>query len=345
MKDIPFKERILELPSGFTLIWPFRNEPKSLGPYELFLDNNALITSRWFNELPSQMKYLSVISPFHAYSEQWLSNPSFKEKTAERIREFIAPFQDAGVLFEVDHENKMAQLLAQNNVASRTQWMMSYLYVVLLFRLVSSKKGDVTAKRLLTSLKDVDIPRFNGCVMLCTLADYLKDNQGVKLVGDNKSAYSYISSFADLHTGNKNESSADENYLRNRAGDVSMWLSLPMLLQNNYQKAGELVVVTQDKALKKIIFRCLPSVIHETGQMVFSFDMNSFEEEHSENIWQRMQENTSLPPKSASRDDQLTRLNRLKVHVLEKAEDKLVSEVEKVWDEWVMPGFFDKFTS
>lgn len=345
MEDIPFKDRVLELPSGFSLIWPFRNEHRGTGPYELFLDNNALITSKWFKELPSTMRLRSVISPIHAYIEQWLSNPSFNENTEVRIKELINPFQDAGVTFEKGHEVKMAQLLEQNDQESKTQWMMSYLYVVLLYRIVSSVKRDVTPRRLLCSLKDKDVPKFNGCVMLCTLADYLKDNKGIKLIGDNKPAFSYISSFVDLHATNKNESTVDESYLRNRAGDISMWLTLPALLQNNYQQAGELVVVTQDKALKKLIFRCFPSVIHESGKMAFSFDENSFTSEHTEKIWQLILENTSsMPVRKVTRKEQFNRLNRLKAHVLEDAEDTLVSEVEKVWNDWLVPGFFGEFT-
>ncbi|WP_430283420.1 hypothetical protein [Pseudoalteromonas sp.] len=345
MEDIPFKDRVLEMPSGFSLIWPFRNQRRGTGPYELFLDNNALITSKWFFELPSTMRLGSVISPIHAYSEQWLSNPSFNENTEARIKEFIKPFQNAGVIFEKGHEIKMAQLLGQNDKESKTQWMMSYLYVVLLYRIVSSDKGDVMPRRLLRSLKDKDVPKFNGCIMLCTLAGYLKDNKGIKLIGDNKPAFSYISSFVDLHATNKNESTVDESYLRNRAGDISMWLTLPALLQNNYQQAGELVVVTQDKALKKLIFRCFPSVIHESGTMAFSFDENSFALEHSKKIWKLILENTSsISVKETTREEKFNRLSRLKIHVLEGAEESLVLEVDKVWNDWIVPGFFGEFT-
>lgn len=76
-QNISFSDRIISLPSGFSLIWPFRNVAKSFGPYELFLDNNALVSSRWFTELEKSIKYKSTISPIHALSEQWLSNPAF----------------------------------------------------------------------------------------------------------------------------------------------------------------------------------------------------------------------------------------------------------------------------
>lgn len=342
--DIAFSDRIVDLPSGFSLIWPFRNLSKSSGPYELFLDNNALINDGWFDELEMAIKSKSILSPFHALSEQWLSNPSFKENSVERIEEFIVPFIKKGILFENNYAKNWTELLKNNEEESRSQWMMSYLYVVLLYRLVSSKKQDAEPKNILMSLKDVDVPRFNGCIMLCTLADYLKENKSIRLVGDKKPAFSYISSFVDLHTSNKNESAADERYLRNRAGDLSMWLYLPLLIQNNYKKAGDAVVVTQDKALKKLIFRCLPSVMTEGSKMAFSFDERSFESNHSEQIWERIQANTCPPKLPKDRNEMFEKLKRLKDHVIEGAESKLKAEVNKLWDEWVAPGFFGEFT-
>lgn len=344
MNDVPFQERIIELPSGFTLIWPFRNLAKSKGPYELVLDNNALIRSGWFSELPKPLQYKAIISPFHAFTEQWLSNSSFRDNTQERIKSMIKPFSQQGQIFEDNYEDKLTDILTKNDLESKAQWMMSYLYVVLLYRVSLSKKGDSKAKELLQSLKDIDVPRFNGCVMLCTLAGYLNENKGVKLVGDSKPAYSYISSFVDLHSKNKNESFVDENYLRNRAGDLSMWLYLPMLIQNDYQQAGEPVVVTQDKALKKLVFRCFPGVITEGRRMAFSFDENSFEPVHSQEILKRIQANITQPSPRVSKVEQLKRLERLKVHVLEGAEDILISEVESAWEDWVVPGFFGEFT-
>jgi hypothetical protein len=326
------------------MIWPFINVPRSEGPYELFLDNNALITSRWFTELQGSIKNRTVLSLFHALSEQWLSNPSFKENAAERIEKFITPFINEGVLFENSYAVKWARLLEINDKESKAQWMISYLYIVLLYRIVSSKNDNKIPKQLLVSLRLIDVPRFNGCIMLCTLADYLKENKEIKLVGDSKTAFSYISSFVALHTNNKNESSMDEKYLRNRAGDLSIWLYLPMLIHNNYEKAGEPVVVTQDTVLKKLIFRCLPSVMTVDGRMAFSFDEGSFESNHSEQIKQRILANTCIPNPPADRKEQFEKLKRLKTHVIEGAEPTLIAEVHNVWDEWLAPGFFGKFS-
>ncbi len=342
-QNISFSDRIISLPSGFSLIWPFRNVAKSFGPYELFLDNNALVSSRWFTELEKSIKYKSTISPIHALSEQWLSNPAFRSHAAERIEKFLMPFVNHGIHFGINHATTFAELLKKHEKASRSQWMITYLYVVLLYRIVSAKKGDVKPKRLLTTLGQVDVPRFNACIMLCTLADYLKENKEIKLIGDNKPAFSYISSFVDLHTSNKNESIVDESYLRNRAGDLSIWLYLPALIQNGYHCIGEPVVVTQDKALKNLIFRCFPGVLMDSGLMAFSFDERSFESHHSENIAHKIYANTETSFIPVSREEQLEKLKRLKTHITYGAKESLVTEVEEVWEEWLLPGFFDGF--
>ena len=229
-----------------------------------------------------------VLSLFHALSEQWLSNEDFRGNAVKRTNEFINPFIKAGIHFNKSFAEKMELLLSENDGASRTQWMLTYLYVVILYRITFAKKGNKLPTLLLSNLKDIEVPMFSGCIMLCCIAEYLKENQSVRLVGDDVPAFSYLSSFLSLHTNSKNESSVDERFLRNRAGDLSFWLSTPMLLQNNYKGVGEPVVVTQDKALKKLIFRCLPCVFTENGAMGFSFDERSFEKVHSEEIKNRI---------------------------------------------------------
>lgn len=338
--NIPFSDRCIELQSGVTLIWPFINKTKGHGPYELHLDNNALIRGSWIKELPETFKGKVVISPFHALCEQWVSNPSFCENTVSRINALITPFVQAGIVFDNDYAEKLSLILANNDEALRTQWMLTYLYAVLLYRLVFASRDDETPKQLLSTLKDNNVPMFNGCIMLCTLADYLTENKNIKLEGDNASAFSYISSFVALHTSNKNESLIDENYLRNRAGDLSMWLSLPMLMHNNYQAAGESVVVTQDKALKKLILRCFPAVLHSTGKMALSFDERCFESKNAQEIRRRIELNKGHVNPAPDREKKLEKMNSLKLHVLRDASSALTSAVEQTWNDWLVPGFF-----
>ena len=39
----------------------------------------------------------------------------------------------------------------------------------------------------------------------------------------------------------------------------------------------------------------------------------------------------------------LHKLENLKTHVLVDADDDLINSAEKVWDDWVVPGFYDSF--
>lgn len=341
--DIPFSERSIDLPSGVSLIWPFRNQPIGTGPYELFLDNNAFIRARWLRELPDFMASKSIISPFHALLEQWVSNATFRNDPEQSVDELIKGFTDSGVIFPRGYSKQVVNLLQENCSATRAQWMLSYLYVVLLFRIVTAKKNDEGPSKLLSSLKHNNVPMFNGCIAICSLADYLRNHKGLKLLGDSKPAFSYVSSFIAFHGNSKDEDSVDEGYLRNRAGDLSMWLSLPGLIQNGYEEAGEPVVVTQDNALKKLIFRCIPFVRTPNGLMATSFDKRSFESGHADAIEKLIRKNSGrvAPPKN--REEMLKRLDCLRKHVVKGAANDLVSTVDHVWEAWVKPGFFSKF--
>lgn len=341
--DISFSERSIELPSGFSLIWPFRNQPIGNGPYELFLDNNAFIRSEWFQELPRSMADKSIISPFHALLEQWVSNELFRNETEKSVGELIKGFAEKGVIFPSDYSEKVSVNLHKNNGVTRVQWMLSYLYVVLLFRLVAAKKDDESPSELLSSLKYQNVPMFNSCIILCSLADYLRNNQGVKLLGDSKSAFSYISSFIAFQPSRKKEDYVNEKYLHNRAGDLSMWLSLPSLIQNGYEEAGEPVVVTKDKALKNFIFRCIPFVRTSNGHMASGFDRRSFESYHSDAIEQIINKNTGKVNPPRSREEMLKRLGCLRKHVTHGAGDDLILSVNSVWEDWIEPEFFGKF--
>jgi len=85
-----------------------------------------------------------------------------------------------------------------------------------------------------------DIPRFTSAMMLVALGTLLKSNQSLKLVGDLKPAFSYLDSFLAFQPGQKDETDhINVPYLRNRAGDLNLWLSLPLLRQQGYPKLEE----------------------------------------------------------------------------------------------------------
>lgn len=49
---VPYGERCVLTPSGCAVVWPFLNAKKGDGPYELFLDTNALSKVDWARQLP-----------------------------------------------------------------------------------------------------------------------------------------------------------------------------------------------------------------------------------------------------------------------------------------------------
>ena len=67
--DIPYEKRCLELPSGFNIIWPFRNQARGFSATELMLDNNALSRSVWLKEASGITGSSISVTPMHALSE------------------------------------------------------------------------------------------------------------------------------------------------------------------------------------------------------------------------------------------------------------------------------------
>lgn len=342
--NIPFHDRIVKLKSGYTLIWPYRNIPRRNGPVELVLDTNALIRSNWFAELSAELKQQSVISPFLSLVESWHSNAEFRSHPEAKVSEMLSPFRAQGVSFEKNYESFIAQDLAANEKASRSQWMVGYLFTILLYRIVFAKKTDAFPVEILSTLKHKNVPAFSGCIMLCTLAAFLKKNQSVKLIGDKKTAFSYFENFSSLKPQAKGETNFGEGYVRNRIGDLKVWLDLPMLIQNHYKPAGQPVIVTKDNMLKHLVFRCFPWVLVDDRRMAVSFDERSFEPQVSEEICRLIDANVFMPNPPSEKKDKLERLERLKKTVLEGAAPEIAKATEDIWSEWLKPGFMAPFS-
>lgn len=343
INDVPYERRVKLLPSGFALIWPIRNLPVGNGPYELFLDNNALVNADWLKELGSELRDKTVVSPMLSLAEQWLSNPHFRSDAVGRIGKFVTPFIAAGIRFPADYARAQANSLAKNEVAWRTQWMLVYLYVVLLYRILKARKGDAVADELFAQLKHQDVPMFNGCIMLCCLASYLRSNQSVRLVGDDIAAYSYLNSFVSLHGKAKGESEFDESYVCNRAGDLTTWCAVGGLYHNGFLAAGESVIVTQDKVLSKLIFRCFPGYLDASRRMMFSFDERTFDPYHAAAITERIRAVVGTVRPTVGRDEQLKRMDTLRAYVTWAADTQLVTAVDRVWESWLKPGYHESF--
>src|SRR6185436_15508842 len=63
-------------------------------------------------------------------------------------------------------------------------------------------------------------------------------------------------------------------YLRNRAGDLNLWMGLPLLWHSGYQFVGNPAIVTNDKALHRVIVRAIPPVLQETRSTSFSLSQD-----------------------------------------------------------------------
>ncbi|MCS4533528.1 hypothetical protein [Neisseria montereyensis] len=356
MTYIPYEQRCIELPSGTCFIWLYCNKKRESSMLELILDNNALVKpNNWLKDIQQidNIEKIKVhekdrvginVSLYLAFVEQYLSNKKYTTDIVNRTDSFIKPFKDLGIPFENGFSSKIEQLLINNEKQIRTDWMMSYLYIVLLYRITFAKKDDKKPFELVQQLKDKNVPCFSSLIMLCCLAEFLNKNKNIKMVNDNKSAYSYLSDFMSIKPSQKGENSLEEKYFRNRAGDLLFWLAIPNLLQNNYQPAGELMVVTDDKALKKLIFRCFPFVWRDDKKMSVSFDENSFDTKSSEKILSLIEENLWEFTPPSSDEEKIDRLTNLKNHVLDGVDDNVKYEVEKVWNEWLKNGFGTSYT-
>jgi len=55
-QPVPYAERCVRTSCGTSITWSFLNAEKGKGPYELFLDTNALINVQWFAQLPEKFE-------------------------------------------------------------------------------------------------------------------------------------------------------------------------------------------------------------------------------------------------------------------------------------------------
>lgn len=337
---VPYERRCIELPSGYCVIWPYFNKERENSRLELILDNNALVRANdWLKDILELPERVGVCpSLYLALSEQYLSNQEYATNIVNRTNSFIKPFEDFGMKFADNFSSNMERLLISNEKQIRTDWMMPYLYIILLYRITNAKKGDEKPFELLQQLKHKNVPCFSALIMLCCLAEFLNKNKDVKMINDDKAAYSYLLNFMSVKSSQKGEKSLGEEYFRNRAGDLLIWLNIPKLLQHNYPSQGDLMAVTNDKVLKKLIFRCFPFEWRDDKRMSLSFDENSFEKKSSEKICSLIKETTWEFKPPSSDEEKIVRLTNLKNHVLDGVDDNMKQEVEKVWNEWLIGG-------
>ncbi len=125
-QPIPYAARCERLPpSGTTaLVWPFVNVAKGAGPYELFLDTNALARTEWAEQIPAAERARYTLNPWPALMEQWMSNQKLRESPdpAAWVNDRLAPLASRGFLFRERFAQQQVALLRKNESALRTQF-------------------------------------------------------------------------------------------------------------------------------------------------------------------------------------------------------------------------------
>lgn len=336
---VSYDERCIRTASGTAVVWPFLNAEKGTGPHELFLDTNALSNVQWFAQLPGDLRARCVLNPWPALQEQWLSNPKFRESTTDRIDAMIEGLVRLGASFRDRFAQEQERLLQRNDAALRAQFSLIFPYVAIMKSLLAQKLPAEQALQRLEEMTQKDIPRFTSAMMLTALGTLLKGSQSLKLTDDSKPAFSYLDSFLAFQPGQKDETDhINVPYMRNRAGDLNLWLSLPMLRQQGYRFVGTPAIVTGDRALHRLIFRVIPSVLQGNLTMGFSLSPEGLPTSLCQRI---MAIATSVQVRAnPTTEEQLARISNL--FNLAKAccaEEREQHALDLVFSQWLRRGF------
>jgi len=336
---VPYAERCIRTSSGTAVVWPFLNAEKGPGPYELFLDTNALCNVQWIAQLPDEIRTKCVVNPWPALQEQWLSNPQFRESTTDRINAMIESLARLGVPFRDQFSQQQERLLRRNDAALRTQFSLIVPYVAIMKSLLAQRLPAEHALKRLEAMAQQDIPRFTSAMMLTALATLLRGSQSLKLADDSKPMFSYLDSFLAFQPGQKDETDhINVPYLRNRAGDLNLWLSLPLLRQQRYRFVGTPAVVTGDRALHRLIVRVIQPVLQTDPTMGFGLSSEGLPTSLCQRI---MAIAAPVQVRAApTTEEQLARMKNL--FDLAKAccaEERERHALDQVFSEWWRPGF------
>lgn len=336
---VPYASRKIQIADGFSLVWPFANLGISEGPYELLLDNNALINSKWALSLPRGFREASVVNPWPALVEQWISNSELRKEPAKKIERLVSPLVDVGFRFERGYADKQVETLISNEAQIRAQCSTLFPYVAIMKSFVSDRPDVKDTFEALSELSNSDLPRFTGCIMLAALTALLRSRQSLKLKGDENRAYSYLESFLSFQPRKKHSETIHINipYLRNRAGDLLLWYMASLLRQQGYLPAGELVVVTSDQVLCRLILKVLPPFKNESGCISFVVAPDAIDDETRFAV-EGVVENARVRPDAtfAERSRRMTAL-----FDFAKRRCKLSAEHEALdvaLNEWWLPG-------
>ena len=273
-----------------------------------------------------------------AIQEQWFSNPCFRKDPEARINGWIDNLAQYGVKFRTGYGSDQVQLLMRNEKALRRQFSSVIPFVAIMRCLLSQKLPVDESLARLTEMGQTDIPRFTGMIALTALGVALKKQQSFRFESDPKPAYSYLSSFLEFQPAKKDERDyMNIPYLRNRAGDLNMWLVLPVLRQLGYAIGNHSALATGDKALYRVIFRAIPPVVTHNAMTSFSVAPNELHKEAFDRVIGVL---VSLQPRTpATPDEQLARMKS--VFSLAKAwtnDQRERDALDEVFSEWWLPG-------
>lgn len=341
MMELPvsYNQRYLATSTGTVLVWPFLNGEKGEGPYELFLDTNSLSKSKWFGELPGDMRSRCVINPWPALLEQWLSNPVFRANPEQRINAMIEPFADMGAAFREHFARQQVKVLIKNEAALKSQFSLIMPYVAIMKSTLAERVRAEEALQRLEALSKLDIPRFTSAMMLSAMTTLLKSKQATKLEGDANTAFSYLESFFAFQPGKKDEQDfINVPYLRNRAGDLNLWLCLSLLWQQGYSFVGSPAIVTGDKALHRLIVRAIPPVLRLDRKAAFGLAPDGLPPHMAEQIagiLAQVQVRGDI-----TGEEGLTRVTNLFEHAKTCcAEERERQALDEIYADWWRPGF------
>lgn len=335
---VPFLQRLHRTKSGTAVVWPFLNVERCQEGIELFLDNNALTKSQWLSELPRDLLGSCVVNPWMAIQEQWFSNPCFREDPETRIDSWVENFAQYGINFRKCYARDQVQLLIKNEKALRQQFSSIFPFIAIMKCLVSQKMPVNESLDRLTQLGQSDIPRFIGAIALTALGIALKKQQSFKWESDPKPAYSYLWSFLDFHPTDKDESNyMSIPYLRNRAGDLNIWLTLPVLHQLGYAMNSHSALATSDQALYRVILRAIPPVLSPTRTTSFSVAPDELPKEVFDRVAGVV---LALQPRGMpALDEQLARMKTLFNLAKAWTDDQRERDaLDEVFAEWWLPG-------
>ncbi|WP_230873187.1 hypothetical protein [Xylella fastidiosa] len=184
-----------------------------------------------------------------------------------------------------------------------------------------------------------DIPRFTALIMLTALGVLLKGHQSLKLTDDPQPAFFYLESFLVFQPRRKDETDhMNVLYLRNRAFDLNLWLTLPVLRQHGYHFKGIPAIVTRDRVLHRLILRVIPSIWRENPIMGFSL----LEEGLPRSLWERvMAIRTSVQVRGEpTHQEHVARMSTL--FDLAKAccaDERERHALDQMFSQWWRPGF------